>query len=101
LKRANPERFRTLFSVVMENTTRQLNGTLYVEMEEVASPKKQIVSLRSFGHSVTDYNQLAEWMTFYVAQQKIHVSNNLLQVLFRGISELVRLKKTKRFIVTD
>jgi DNA polymerase V len=68
LKRANPEHLRKLFSVVMEKTIRELNGTVCIEMEEVAPPKKQIVSSRSFGYPVTDYNSLAESITLYVSR---------------------------------
>jgi len=68
LKRANPERLRQLFSVVMEKIIRELNGTVCIEMEEIAPPKKQIVSSRSFGYPVTDYNSLAESITLYVSR---------------------------------
>jgi DNA polymerase V len=52
----------------MEKTIRELNGTVCIEMEEVAPPKKQIVSSRSFGYPVTDYNSLAESITLYVSR---------------------------------
>lgn len=68
LKQADPERLRQLFSVVMEKTIRELNGTICIEMEEVAPPKKQIVSSRSFGKPVQDYNSLAESITLYVSR---------------------------------
>lgn len=68
LKQADPERLRQLFSVVMEKTIRELNGTVCIELEEVAPPKKQIVSSRSFGHSVSDYNSLAESITLYISR---------------------------------
>jgi DNA polymerase V len=68
LKRANPERLRKLFSVVMEKTIRELNGTVCIELEDIAPPKKQIVSSRSFGFPVTDYNSLAESITLYVSR---------------------------------
>lgn len=68
LKQANPERLRKLFSVVMEKTIRELNGTICIEMEEIAPAKKQIVSSRSFGYPVTDYNSLAESITLYVSR---------------------------------
>ena len=68
LKQANPERLRQQFSVVMEKTIRELNGTVCIEMEEVSPPKKQIVSSRSFGHPVRDYNSLAESITLYISR---------------------------------
>lgn len=68
LKRANPELLRQQFSVVMEKTIRELNGTVCIELEEVSPPKKQIISSRSFGHPVNDYNSLAESITLYVSR---------------------------------
>ena len=68
LKQANPERLRQQFSVVMEKTIRELNGTVCIELEEVSPPKKQIVSSRSFGHPVRDYNSLAESITLYISR---------------------------------
>lgn len=68
LKQANPERLRQQFSVVMEKTVRELNGTVCIELEEVAPPKKQILSSRSFGQPVRDYNSLAESITLYMSR---------------------------------
>jgi DNA polymerase V len=67
LKNANPERLRQQFSVVMEKTIRELNGTVCIELEDIAPPKQQIMSSRSFGQSVQDYNSLAESITLYVS----------------------------------
>ena len=66
LKRANPQRIRQKFSVVMEKTIRELNGTVCIELEEISPPKQQIISSRSFGYAVCDYNSLAESITLYV-----------------------------------
>ena len=68
LKRANPERLRQQFSVVMEKTIRELNGTVCIELEEISPAKKQIISSRSFGYPVHDYNSLAESITLYMSR---------------------------------
>jgi DNA polymerase V len=68
LKRANPERLRQQFSVVMEKTIRELNGTVCIELEEIAQAKKQIMSSRSFGQPVSDYVSLAESITLYISR---------------------------------
>jgi DNA polymerase V len=68
LKQANPERLRKLFSVVMQKTIQELNGIVCIEMEDIAPPKKQIVSSRSFGYPVTDYQSLAESITLYMSR---------------------------------
>lgn len=66
LKRANPEALRQQFSVVMEKTIRELNGTVCIELEEDMPAKKQILSSRSFGQPVRDYNSLTESITLYM-----------------------------------
>jgi len=67
LKRASPERLRKQFSVVMEKTIRELNGTVCIEMEDIAPAKQQILSSRSFGYPVTDYESLAQSVTLYMS----------------------------------
>lgn len=68
LKQANPSRLRQQFSVMMEKTIRELNGTMCIEMEEVCPAKQQIVSSRSFGYPVQDYQSLAESITLYISR---------------------------------
>lgn len=68
LKRADPTRLRKLFSVVMEKTIRELNGTICIEMEEMAPPKQQIVSSRSFGMPVTTIEELGQSISLYVSR---------------------------------
>lgn len=68
LKRASPDRLRQQFSVVMEKTIRELNGTVCIELEEISPAKKQIISSRSFGFPVRDYNGLAESITLYISR---------------------------------
>ena len=68
LKQANTERLRQQFGVVMEKTIRELNGTVCIEMEEIAPAKKQILSSRSFGIPVRDYTSLSESITLYMSR---------------------------------
>lgn len=68
LRRANPEILRQNFSVVMEKTIRELNGIVCIEMEEMAPPKKQIISSRSFGAPVTDLAGLSESISLYTSR---------------------------------
>lgn len=68
LKQADTSTLRNKFSVVMEKTIRELNGTVCIELEEVAPAKKQIVSSRSFGHPVTDIQSLSEAITKYMSR---------------------------------
>lgn len=68
LKRANPKRLRQQFSVVMEKTILELNGIVCIELEDITPAKKQILSSRSFGRPVRDYNCLAESITMYMSR---------------------------------
>jgi DNA polymerase V len=68
LKRADAETMRARFSVVMEKTIRELNGTVCIELEDAPPPKKQILSSRSFGMPVTDRDSLAESITLYMTR---------------------------------
>lgn len=68
LKQADPETLRQQFSVVMEKTIRELNGTVCIELEEINPPKKQILSSRSFGVPVTDMASLSESISLYVSR---------------------------------
>jgi DNA polymerase V len=62
----------------MQKTVMELNGTVCIELEEIAPPKKQILSSRSFGQSVGDYNSLAESITLYMsrAAEKLRKQNS-------------------------
>jgi DNA polymerase V len=68
LKEADTEFLRQQVSIVMEKTIRELNGTVCIEMEDIAPHKKQILSSRSFGKPVMDYNSLAESITLYMSR---------------------------------
>lgn len=83
LKQANAEYLRQQFNVMMEKTVRELNGTLCIDLEEVASPRKQILSSRSFGRPVRDLNGLAESITLYTsrAAEKLRSQGSLAHVV--------------------
>ena len=68
LKRADPASLRARFSVMMEKTLRELNGTVCIELEEMAPDKKQIISSRSFGIPVADLDSLKESVTLYASR---------------------------------
>ena len=68
LKQADPEYLRQQFSVLMAKTVSELNGTVCIELEEISPPRKQILSSRSFGQPVRDYNSLAEAITLYMSR---------------------------------
>lgn len=83
LKQANPTYLRREFGVMMEKTVHELNGTLCIELEEVTPPRKQILSSRSFGYSVRDYQSLAASITLYMsrAAEKLRSQGSLANVI--------------------
>lgn len=83
LKQANSEYMRQQFSVVMEKIVHELNGTVCIELEEIVPPRKQILSSRSFGHPVRDFNSLAESITLYMsrAAEKLRSQHSLVNIV--------------------
>ena len=58
LARLDPATVRRRWSVVLERTVRELQGTPCISMDEAPNPKKEIAVTRSFGHPVRDLVQL-------------------------------------------
>lgn len=54
----NPTQIRKDFSILVENTVRELNGEVRHSWDTVRAAKKEIYSTRSFGERITDYEQL-------------------------------------------
>lgn len=68
LKDASPRDIRAHFGVVMERTCNEVRGISCLELDEVAPPRKEIVSSRSFGEMVMTVEELAQAVTMYVAR---------------------------------
>ncbi|PXX13678.1 DNA polymerase V [Nitrosomonas ureae] len=68
LKTASPSQMRARFSVVMEKTIREINGTACIELEEINPSRKQIISSRSFGIPASDLASLEESVTLYISR---------------------------------
>lgn len=68
LKEAEPRDMRARFGVVVERTVLELRGLSCLDLEEVAPPRKEIVSSKSFGSMVHTYDELAEAVTAYVTR---------------------------------
>jgi DNA polymerase V len=63
-----PKVIRAHFSVVMERTVSELQGVPCLELEDIAPPKKQIVSSKSFGEMVASLEELSEALSSYVTR---------------------------------
>lgn len=68
LKDAPPSAMRAHFGVVLERTCNELRGISCLELEEVAPPRKEIVSSRSFGTAVMTAAELGESISAYAAR---------------------------------
>jgi DNA polymerase V len=68
LRRADAKTLRREFSVVLERTLTELNGTPCFGFEEHLPNKQQIISSRSFGRYVHDLQELREAVASYMAR---------------------------------
>lgn len=58
LANRDPSQVRKEFSILVENTVRELNGEVRHCWDTVRGAKKEIYSTRSFGERITDYDEL-------------------------------------------
>jgi DNA polymerase V len=88
LRRADPERIRGKFSVVLERTVRELNGVSCLALEELAPEKQQIMASRSFGSAVFHLEELQEAVASHLcrAAEKLraqHLDAGAVMVMIR------------------
>jgi DNA polymerase V len=79
LVRLDPAMVKRRWSVVLERTVRELQGTPCVELEHEPKAKQEIACTRSFGHPVTEQSDLAEAITEFAsrAAQKLRKQSSL------------------------
>ena len=68
LRNADPTFMRERFSIVVERTVRELQGTPCITLEEAPPDRKSIMASRSFGRMVTSLDELAEAVTTHTAR---------------------------------
>ena len=68
LRSANQKAIREQFSVVLERTVQELNGIPCIELEEAGTPRQQIMVSRSFGSTVTQFDDLAESVSSFATK---------------------------------
>ena len=56
------------WSVVLERTVRELQGTQCIGLDDAPSPKKEIACTRSFGHTVTELSDLTQAVTEFASR---------------------------------
>ena len=79
LTRADPATVRRKFSVIVERTVRELQGTPCIDLEHLPQPKQEIACTRSFGHPITELHELVEAVTEFAsrAAQKLRQQHSL------------------------
>lgn len=68
LAHADPEMIRQRYSVTLQRTVFELNGHPCLTLEDHAEQKQQILCSRSFGQPVSQYREMAEAISTYVAR---------------------------------
>lgn len=71
LARLDPAMVRSRWSVVLERTVRELQGTACIDLEHAPQPKQEIACTRSFGHPVTGLEDLSEAVTEFASRAAV------------------------------
>jgi DNA polymerase V len=68
LLQAKPDRLRARFGIVMERIVDELHGLPCLGLEEVETPRQQIIVSRSFGEAVTTVDEISAAVSTFVAR---------------------------------
>ena len=68
LVRLDSSTIRRKWSVVLERTVRELQGTPCIDLDNAPAAKKEIACTRSFGHPVTELSDLKEAVTHFASR---------------------------------
>lgn len=71
LVRLDPTTARRGWSVVLERTIRELQGTPCIGLDDVPEPKKEIACTRSFGHPVSALTPLSEAVSEFASRAAV------------------------------
>ena len=79
LVRMDVATIRRGWSVVLERTVRELQGTPCIGLDDAPAPKKEIACTRSFGHAVTELSDLTQAVTEFAsrASEKVRKQQSL------------------------
>jgi DNA polymerase V len=79
LVRVDAATIRRGWSVVLERTVRELQGTPCIGLDDAPQPKKEIACTRSFGHAVTELSTLNEAVTEFASRacEKVRKQHSL------------------------
>ena len=74
LRAADPVMIRSRFSVVLQRTVLELNGTPCVPMESERADKKQMIFSRSFSTPVTTQEEMRQVMSVYAQKAAVRLA---------------------------
>lgn len=92
LSRLAPEQARQQFSVVLERIVRELNGESCLTLEEIQT-KKQIISSRTFGRSITSLDEMEQAVSEYLALAAVKLRQDDLQA--KQVSVFIQTNRFK------
>lgn len=83
LSQADHAVLRRRFSVNMERMVLELRGTPCLGFDEGPASKKSLLNSRSFGHTITEYQDLKEALSYHVSRccEKLRQQGSLAKVL--------------------
>lgn len=75
---SNISMIRKNFDVIVERTTRELNGESCIALEDAPPPKQNILNSRSFGERITELDDMKQAVTLYAtrAGEKLREQNS-------------------------
>ncbi|CAM8665631.1 DinP Nucleotidyltransferase/DNA polymerase involved in DNA repair [Comamonadaceae bacterium] len=79
LMKIDPATVRSKWSVVLERTVRELQGTPCIDLDHSPAAKKEIACTRSFGRPITELHHIAEAVTEFAsrAAEKLRKQHSL------------------------
>ena len=86
LQQASPRWIRARFSVVMARTQDELKGVSCIALESTEPDRKQIICSRSFGHTVNNYDELAQAVSNYVHRAAEKMRGRSLEAASIGVA---------------
>lgn len=79
LRQANVKQIKQQFSVVLERTVLELQGTACIELDDLSTPKQNIMTSRSFGQLTGELFDLQEAIRVHTSQgaEKLRHQNSV------------------------
>ncbi|CAK7193203.1 Protein UmuC [Commensalibacter sp. Nvir] len=83
LRNADPKHIRNHFSVVVERTILELRGIACIDLGDLETPKKNIMTSRSFGQLSNDLNDIHEAIRTHASRgaEKLRAQHSLAQAI--------------------